>query len=199
MTDAGHGRPATAARVRRLEERVLAAGLASDAELNAILAELYERASPVNGARMVARAWTDPAYLRRLLGDGNAAAAELGFYIGTGTGPGSGHRLRVVANEPGRHNMIVCTLCSCYPVSLLGPSPGWYKSLAYRSRAVREPRAVLAEFGLSLPAETQIAVWDSSAETRYMVLPRRPDGTDGLPGSKLATLVTRNGLIGTAA
>ncbi len=112
MTDAGHGRPATAARVRRLEERVLAAGLASDAELNAILAELYERASPVNGARMVARAWTDPAYLRRLLGDGNAAAAELGFYIGTGTGPGSGHRLRVVANEPGRHNMIVCTLCS---------------------------------------------------------------------------------------
>jgi nitrile hydratase subunit alpha len=105
----------------------------------------------------------------------------------------------VIANEPGRHNLVVCTLCSCYPVSLLGPSPSWYKSLAYRSRAVREPRAVLAEFGLVLPAGTQIAVWDASAETRYLVLPLRPPGTGQLGQQELASLVTRHGLIGTAA
>jgi nitrile hydratase len=143
---------------------------------------------------MVARAWSDPAYRKRLLADGNAAAAEmeLGDLV-------SGYRLTVVGNEPGLHNMIVCTLCSCYPVSLLGPSPSWYKSLAYRSRAVREPRAVLAEFGLRLPEQTEIAVWDASAESRYLVLPSRPDEAAGLPEADLAALVTLGGLIGTAA
>jgi nitrile hydratase len=188
----GHAELPVAARVRQLEERIIAARLASDAELDAALANLYENASPVNGARMVARAWTDPCYRNRLLAEGNAAAAELGF------GDFS-YRLKVVANAPGRHNMIVCTLCSCYPVSLLGPSPSWYKSLAYRSRAVRAPRAVLAEFGLDLPAGTELAVWDATAETRYLVLPCRPPGTESLSDEKLASLVTRDGLIGTAA
>ena len=182
-----------AARVRRLEERVIAAGLASDGELDEALARFYARATPINGARLVARAWTDPRFRVRLLADGSAAAAELGF------GPQvSGYQLRVVANSAQRHNVIVCTLCSCYPVALLGPSPSWYKSLAYRSRTVREPRAVLSEFGLVVPEEVDIAVWDSTAETRYLVLPVRPDGTDGLAEDELAALVTRDGLIGTA-
>jgi nitrile hydratase len=193
---AGHAEQPAAVRVRHLEERVLAAGLASDGELDAVLARLYAHASPLNGARIVARAWSDPGFAARLLADGNAAAAELGFDTAHA---GSGYRLKAVANTPGAHNMIVCTLCSCYPVSLLGPSPSWYKSLAYRSRAVREPRAVLAEFGLDLPPDTQIVVWDASAENRFLVLPARPAGTDGLAEKDLAALVTRNGLIGTAA
>ena len=194
-----------AARVRRFEERVISAGLATDAELDEMLGRFYASASPVNGARIVARAWTDAGYLDRLLSDGNAAAAEV---VGQGRGNGEAgggrvetlsYRLRVVANAPDVHNMIVCTLCSCYPVSLLGPSPSWYKSFAYRSRAVREPREVLAEFGVKLPTGTGIAVWDASAETRYLVLPRRPEGTASLQEDELARLVTRNGLIGTAA
>jgi nitrile hydratase subunit alpha len=191
-----HADQPAAVRVRRLEERVLAAGLATDAELDGMLAGLYAGASPLNGARIVARAWADPGYAGRVLADGNAAAAELGFDTAHA---GSGYRLKVVANTPGTHNMIVCTLCSCYPVSLLGPSPSWYKSFAYRARAVREPRAVLAEFGLQLPPDTQIVVWDASAENRYLVVPARPAGTDGLAEEDLAALVTRNGLIGTAA
>jgi nitrile hydratase len=183
-----------AARVRQVEERVIAAGLATDAELDAVLARFYANASPSNGARIVARAWTDSGFRERLLADGSAAAAELGFGDQI-----SGYQLRVVANTPRRHNVIVCTLCSCYPVSLLGPSPSWYKSLAYRSRTVREPREVLAEFGLTLPADTEISVRDSTAETRYLVLPLRPAGTEGLPAGDLAALVTRDGLIGTAA
>ena len=193
---AGHADQPAAVRVRQLEERVLAAGLATDAELDGLLAGLYAHAAPVNGARIVARAWADPGFAGRLLADGNAAAAELGFDTAHA---GSGYRLKVVANTPGTHNMIVCTLCSCYPVSLLGPSPSWYKSFAYRSRAVREPRAVLAEFGLLLPSDTQIVVWDASAENRYLVVPARPAGSDGLAEEDLAALVTRNGLIGTAA
>ncbi len=193
---ADHAEQPVAVRVRQLEERVLAAGLASDAELDDLLAGLYAHASPLNGARIVARAWADAGYADRLLADGNAAAAELGFDTAHA---GSGYRLKVVANTPDTHNMIVCTLCSCYPVSLLGPSPSWYKSFAYRSRAVREPREVLAEFGLLLPPGTQIVVWDASAENRYLVLPVRPAGTDGLAEEDLAALVTRNGLIGTAA
>jgi nitrile hydratase len=141
----------------------------------------------------VARAWTDETYRARLLTDGTAAVQELGFM------DGSFQRLRVVENTDATHNVIVCTLCSCYPLPLLGPSPGWYKSEAYRSRVVREPRSVLAEFGLHLPAATDITVWDSSAETRYMVLPLRPADTESLTEDELAALVTRNALIGTAA
>ncbi len=187
----GHDDRPVAARTRQLEERLIAAGLTSDDEIDEFLTRLYTRASPVNGARMAARAWTDPRYRDLLVADGDAAAAELGF-------GGLGYTLRVVPNTEDEHNVIVCTLCSCYPVSLLGPSPGWYKSFAYRSRAVREPRAVLAEFGLALPARTQVRVWDSTSEARYMVLPARPAGTAGLSAGELAALVTRNGLIGTA-
>ena len=183
-----------AARVRRLEERLIAAGLTSDEEIDELLPRFYADASPVNGARIVARAWTDDGFRDRLLADGSAAAAELGFGPQT-----SDFQLRAVANTADRHNMIVCTLCSCYPLSLLGPSPGWYKSLAYRAQAVRDPRAVLAGFGLDLPAATGIDVWDSTSEIRYLVVPVRPDGTDGLGQDELAALVTRNGLIGTAA
>jgi nitrile hydratase subunit alpha len=190
----GHDDLPAAARARRLEERLIAAGLTSDDEIDEYLTRLYTKASPVNGARMVARAWTDPRYRDLLLSAGDAAAAELGF-------DGLTYALRVVANTETRHNVIVCTLCSCYPVSLLGPSPGWYKSFAYRSRTVREPRAVLAEFGLTVPDDVEISVWDSTSEARYMVLPARPAGTGGtqeLGADELAALVTRNGLIGTA-
>ena len=180
-----------AARVRRLEERLIAAGLASDEEIDAYLTQLYASASPVNGARMVARAWTDQAYRDLLLSDGNAAAAQAGFGE-------LGYQLRVVANSAREHNVIVCTLCSCYPVSLLGPSPGWYKSFAYRSRTVREPRAVLAEFGVTLPEDIAVSVWDSTSEARYMVLPCQPSATEGFDLDALAGVVTRNGLIGTA-
>ena len=189
MTD--HDDLPVAARARRLEERLIAAGLTTDDEIDAYLTGLYTNATPVNGARMAARAWTDEQYHDLLLSDGNAAAAELGF------GELS-YQLRVVPNRADTHNVIVCTLCSCYPVSLLGPSPGWYKSFAYRSRTVREPRAVLAEFGVTLPEHTGISVWDSTSEARYMVLPERPPGTAGLAAGDLAALVTRNGLIGTA-
>ena len=192
MSD-GHDELPVAARVRRLEERLIAAGLATDSELDEILERVFTSASPVNGARMVARAWKDPAYRDRLLADGNAAAAELGFGAGT-----RGYLLKAVQNTPAVHNLIVCTLCSCYPTALLGPSPSWYKSFAYRSRAVREPRAVLAEFGVELPGGTEIQVWDANSETRYLVLPLPAEGADGLDEGELASLVTRNGLIGTA-
>jgi nitrile hydratase len=191
---AGHAELPVAARVRAFEERLIAAGLTTDAELEEILATVYASASPVNGARMVARAWTDPAYRDRLLADGNAAAAELGFASGA-----RGYLLKAVENTPHVHNVIVCTLCSCYPTSLLGPSPSWYKSFAYRSRVVREPRTVLAEFGLELPQDTEIRVWDANSETRYLVLPLAPDSADLLDSGALASLVSRNGLIGTAA
>ncbi|MGW5736167.1 MULTISPECIES: nitrile hydratase subunit alpha [Streptomyces] len=174
-----------------LEERGIVAGAVLDEALDAFLAG----SSPLNGARVVARAWTDPAFKERLLADGTSAVAELGFAAG-GVQP---QRLRVVENTVRAHNVVVCTLCSCYPVRLLGPSPSWYKSEAYRSRVVREPRGVLEEFGLSLPDGTEVTVWDSSAETRYMVLPRRPACSAGLSEGELVSLVTRNGLIGTAA
>jgi nitrile hydratase len=188
-----HAELPVAARVRRLEERMIAAGLTTDAELDGILEQVFGSASPVNGARMVARAWKDAGYRERLLADGNAAAAELGFGSGS-----HGYLLKAVENTPAVHNVIVCTLCSCYPVSLLGPSPGWYKSFAYRSRAVREPRAVLAEFGVQLAEETGIQVWDANSESRYLVLPLPPPGAGGMDESALAALVTREGLIGTA-
>jgi nitrile hydratase len=187
----GHDDLPVAARARRLEERLIAAGLTSDNEMDDFLTRLYTNASPVNGARMVARAWTDPRYRDLLLSDGDAAAKDMGF-------GDLSYALRIVPNTESTHNVIVCTLCSCYPVSLLGPSPGWYKSFAYRSRTVREPRAVLAEFGLELPDEVEITVWDSTSEARYMVLPVRPAGTEALGADELTSLVTRNGLIGTA-
>jgi nitrile hydratase len=185
-----HASAAVAERVRRLEQRLIDAGLTSDAEIDGFIAAMY-KGTLVNGARMVARAWTDPDYRALLLSDGNAAGAELGFDWMT-------YQLRVVPNSATEHNVIVCTLCSCYPVSLLGPSPGWYKSFAYRSRTVREPRAVLAEFGLTLGDDVSISVWDSTSEARYMVLPARPAGTGGMDSEDLAGLVTLNGLIGTA-
>lgn len=180
-------------RVRRLETLLEERGLVSGAALDESLDAFLTGASPANGARVVARAWTDPDFRARLLSDGTAAVAELGLSAG-GVQP---QRLRVVENTEHTHNVVVCTLCSCYPIRLLGPSPSWYKSEAYRSRVVREPRAVLEEFGLYLPPGTEITVWDSTSETRYMVLPRRPVGTETLTERELATLVTRNALIGT--
>ncbi|MGH3324985.1 MAG: nitrile hydratase subunit alpha, partial [Streptomyces sp.] len=159
-----------AARVRRLEERLIAAGHVTDDELDAILSGVLNGASPLNGARIAARAWTDPGFRERLLDDANGALPEVGLSMAGGL---QEQRLKVVANTPDRHNVLVCTLCSCYPVALLGPSPSWYKSEAYRSRIVREPRAVLAEFGVDLPPDREITVWDSSAESRYLVLPQR--------------------------
>ncbi|MGW7515695.1 nitrile hydratase subunit alpha [Streptomyces sp. NPDC054796] len=185
-----------AVRVRRLEERLIGAGLVEDAELDGILARFLEGASPLNGARIAARAWTDERFRARLLADANAALPELGLSMAGGI---QQQRLKVVANTPEQHNVLVCTLCSCYPVGLLGPSPSWYKSESYRSRVVREPRTVLGEFGLELPEDVRITVWDSSAESRYMVLPRRPSGTEHMGEDELVGLVTREGLIGTAA
>ena len=184
-----------AARVRRLEERLVADGQVTDGELDAVLTAVLDGASPLNGARIVARAWSDDAFRERLLADANAALPEVGLSMAGGL---QEQRLKVVANTEDRHNVLVCTLCSCYPVALLGPSPSWYKSEAYRSRVVRKPRAVLAEFGLDIPDGREIRVWDSSAESRYMVLPQRPPGTEELTEDELAGLVTREGLIGTA-
>ncbi|MFE2988164.1 nitrile hydratase subunit alpha [Streptomyces sp. NPDC059262] len=179
--------------VRRLESLLEAQGIVGGDTVDEVIDGFLAGASPVNGAKVVARAWTDPAYRERLLADGTSAVGELGF----SAGGVQKQRLRVVENTADTHNVIVCTLCSCYPLRLLGPSPGWYKSEAYRSRVVRDPRGVLAEFGVMLPESVDITVWDSSAETRYMVLPRRPAGTDRLSEDELASLITRNGLIGT--
>ncbi|MCX5082014.1 nitrile hydratase subunit alpha [Streptomyces sp. NPDC001939] len=179
--------------VRRLESLLEAQGIVGGDTVDEVIDGFLAGASPVNGAKVVARAWTDPAYRERLLADGTSAVGELGF----SSGGVQKQRLRVVENTADTHNVIVCTLCSCYPLRLLGPSPGWYKSEAYRSRVVRDPRGVLAEFGVTLPESVDVTVWDSSAETRYMVLPRRPAGTDRLSEEELASLVTRNGLIGT--
>lgn len=194
MTDEHPGLP-VAARVRRLEERLIAAGLASDGELDATLTRFLARATPANGTRLVARAWVDSAFRSRLLIDANTALTELGLSMGGGL---QEQRLRVVANTEREHNVVVCTLCSCYPIALLGPSPSWYKSEAYRSRVVRDPRGVLAEFGYLLEPGVAVTVWDASAESRYLVLPRRPAGTAELGEDELARLVTREGLIGTA-
>ncbi|WP_206302122.1 nitrile hydratase subunit alpha [Streptomyces sp. AcE210] len=179
--------------VRRLESLLEAQGIVGGDTVDEVIDGFLAGASPVNGAKVVARAWTDPAYRERLLADGTSAVGELGF----SAGGVQKQRLRVVENTADTHNVIVCTLCSCYPLRLLGPSPGWYKSEAYRSRVVRDPRGVLAEFGVTLPESVDVTVWDSSAETRYMVLPRRPAGTDHLSEEELASLITRNGLIGT--
>jgi nitrile hydratase subunit alpha len=186
---------ALAARVRHLESLLEQRGLVDAQELDRALEAFLARASPANGARLVARAWADEGFRARLLADANATLPELGLSMGGGL---QEQRLKVVQNTEDSHNIIVCTLCSCYPIALLGPSPTWYKSEAYRSRVVRDPRAVLREFGFVLGPEASINVWDSSAESRYMVLPRRPDGTEGLSEQALAAQVTRNGLIGVA-
>jgi nitrile hydratase len=183
-----------APRVRALEQLLEDAGVVTGAELDAFLDRLPATSSPANGARIVARAWTDAGFRERLLADANAAIAELGYRFGDGPQV----VLRVVANTDRVQNVIVCTLCSCYPIGLLGPSPSWYKSEAYRSRVVRDPRGVLAEFGFFPPEDVTINVWDSNAETRYLVVPRRPVGTEDLGEEALAALVTRRGLIGTA-
>jgi nitrile hydratase len=181
-------------RVKALVAALEAAHVLTERDLDASVEKFLMHAQPANGARIVARAWTDDAFRARLLADGNAAVAELRIDLAHWAPV----KLRVVANEPGRHNLIVCTLCSCYPLALLGPSPAWYKSEAYRSRAVRDPRGVLAEFGTQLGDDVEITVWDSTAEVRYMVLPMRPAGTEDASEAQLAALVTRNALIGTA-
>jgi nitrile hydratase subunit alpha len=183
------------AQVRHVEALLERRGLLDDGEIDGRIDEFLAGGSPANGARITARAWVDPGFSERLLADANSAIREVGLSMAGGL---QEQRLKVVANTPQEHNVVVCTLCSCYPIALLGPSPSWYKSEAYRSRVVRDPRGVLREFGLELPEQTRISVWDASAESRYMVVPRRPEGTEGLAEEQLAALVTRKGLIGTA-
>ncbi len=178
-------------RVKALEQVLVEKGYVDPATLD-VIAETYEHnVGPHNGARVVARAWCDPDYRTRLLEHGSSAIAELG-YSGRG-----GETIRAVENTPQVHNVIVCTLCSCYPWPVLGLPPSWYKSAAYRSRVVVDPRSVLAEFGVELSAETEIRVWDSTSEIRYLVVPMRPPGTDGGSEEELTRLVTRNSMIGT--
>jgi nitrile hydratase len=180
-----------ALRVKALETILVEKGLVDPAALDAIIDYYEHDIGPHIGAGLIARAWSDPDFHNDLLRDADALIDSLGH------GGRQGEHVVVVENTPETHNMVVCTLCSCYPWPLLGIPPAWYKSDAYRSRAVREPRAVLAEFGVSLPADTRIRVWDSTAEIRYLVLPMRPDDSDGMSEAELAALVTRDSMIGT--
>lgn len=181
-----------ALRVEAVEALLHEKGLIDPAVVDEIVRQFEKDIGPMNGAKVVARAWTDPAYRQRLLDDSTAAIAEMGF-----TGIEAAHMV-VVENTPRIHNVVVCTLCSCYPWAVLGLPPTWYKSPAYRSRIVREPRTVLSEMGVSLPADVEIRVWDSSAEIRYLVLPERPVGTESWDAERLATIVSRDAMIGTA-
>lgn len=181
-----------ALRVKAIESLLIEKGIVDPATLDAIIDAYEHRIGPHNGARIVAKAWVDPDFKQRLLADGTRAIAELGL-----TGFSSEHMV-VVENTPEVHNLIVCTLCSCYPWAILGLPPTWYKSFAYRSRAVIEPRSVLREFGLEIPEHTKVQVWDSNADLRYLVLPECPEGTEGMTEEALASLVTRNAMIGTA-
>jgi len=188
----GHdGGPPAAARVRALEELLVEKGVVEREDIRRGIDSLVSR-TPADGARLVARAWADPDFKERLLADARTAAAELG--LDAGPSP----KVVAVENTEGVHHMVVCTLCSCYPRALLGPPPAWYKSLPYRSRAVAEPRAVLAEFGLDLDPDVELRVLDSTADIRYLVLPRRPEGTEDLGEEELAALVTRDSMIGVA-
>ena len=180
-------------RVKALETALVERGYVASQTLDAIVDTYENRVGPRNGAQVIARSWRDPEFKARLLDNGTEAMAELGF-----GGIIEGTDVTVLENLPGLHNMVVCTLCSCYPWALLGLPPAWYKSFAYRSRTVSEPRVVLAEFGIELLEETQVRVWDSTAELRYLVMPQRPAGTENLDEPALAQLVTRNGMIGTA-
>jgi len=183
--------PETVLRVKALESLLVEKGLVDPAALDELIDTYETRIGPRNGAKVVARAWVDPAYRDRLLSDASAAIAEFGF---TGR---QGEDMVVVENTPQVHNMVVCTLCSCYPWPVLGLPPVWYKSAPYRARVVAEPRAVLAEFGYTLADDVEIRVWDSTAEVRYLVLPMRPAGTQDLDEELLAELVTRDAMIGT--
>lgn len=179
-------------RVAALEQLLTERGLVTPELVDEVNRAYEEDIGPRNGAQVVARAWVDPAYKDRLLRDGTAAIAELGF------GGAEGDHMQVVENTDAVHNVVVCTLCSCYPWPVLGLPPAWYKDPPYRARVVREPRVVLAEMGCPIPDDVEIAVWDSSAEQRYLVLPQRPAGTDGLTEEQLAELVTRDAMIGVA-
>ena len=182
----------TALRVRALEELLVAKGLVTSEALDTVISHYENNVGPKNGASVVARSWVDADFKARLLADGPATLEDLGFK------GFQGEHMRVIENTPAVHNMVVCTLCSCYPWPLLGLPPAWFKSMAYRARAVSEPRGVLADFGVALPADTSVRVWDSTAEVRYLVMPMRPPGTDALNEADLAALVTRDGMIGTA-
>ena len=189
-----HGGPLTDVqlRVRALESLLVDKGLVEPAALDALIDTYETRVGPRNGAKVVARAWVDPEYRRRLLADATSAIAELGF-IGQ-----QGEDMVVLENTPTVHNMVVCTLCSCYPWPVLGLPPVWYKSAPYRSRAVIDPRGVLREFGVEMADDVEVRVWDSTAELRYLVLPQRPAGTEDMGEAELAALVTRNAMIGVA-
>lgn len=180
-----------ALRVKALESLAVERGLVAPETIDAWVEAYSEHIGPMRGAQVIARAWTDPDFKSRLMENATEAIKDFGF-----EGNATGH-LHAVENTDTQHNMVVCTLCSCYPFSILGMSPAWYKSAAYRSRAVREPRAVLAEFGVRLPDDVAVRVWDSTAELRYIVVPQRPDGTDGWDADRLAGIVTRNSMIGT--
>ena len=180
-----------AARALALEALLIEKGIITSKTVNSVLSFFETQMGPFNGAKVVARAWVDPAFRQALLDDATKAVATLGHVSRTGD------HLVAVENSPKRHNMVVCTLCSCYPWELLGLPPVWYKSSPYRSRAVKDPRGVLADFGVSLPKDTEIRVWDSTAETRFLVLPMRPSGTEGFSEEQLAELVTRDSMIGT--
>jgi nitrile hydratase len=196
--DHGHGHDHQAVpsdpalRVKALESLLVAKGLVDRAAVDALIDTYEHKIGPRNGARVVARAWSDPDYKRRLLIDADAALAELGY------GGLQGEHMVVVENTAEVHNLVVCTLCSCYPWPVLGLPPVWYKSAPYRSRAVIDPRGVLSEFGLMVDESVEVRVWDSTAELRYLVLPERPAGSDGWNEERLATLVTRNAMIGVA-
>ena len=178
------------ARMRALETILVEKGLIDPAAVDAIIETYEHKVGPRNGAAVVARAWTDPDFADWLRSDASAAIASMGF-VGR-----QGEHMVAVFNTPTVHNLVVCTLCSCYPWPVLGLPPAWYKATAYRARAVREPRAVLAEFGVTLHPEVQIQVWDSTAEVRYLVIPERPEGTDALDAEALAALVSRDSMIG---
>ncbi len=182
-----------ALRVEALASLLTERGLVDPATVETFIKTYEQSVGPMNGAKVVARAWTDPDYRARLLADGTAAIAELGF-----KGP-QGEHIVVLEDTPAVHHVVVCTLCSCYPWPVLGLPPSWYKDPAYRSRVVREPRAVLAELGLDLADDVAVKVFDSSSEVRYMVLPQRPAGTEGMPEEELAALVTRDAMVGVAA
>ena len=194
MSDDHHNAEASgaAARIKALEELLIEKGLVDSAALDAVVDTFETRVGPRNGARVVAKAWTDPEYRKRLLADATAAAAGLGY-----AGAEGGH-LVAVENTDRIHNLVVCTLCSCYPWPVLGLPPVWYKSFAYRSRAVSDPRGVMKDFGLELDDRVEVRVWDSSAEIRYIVIPQRPKGTEGMTEDELAALVTRDSMVGVA-